>query len=99
VTALVFAGIHLPLGLASSSPALGVATLLVAALGIRLLIAGVDRWTGHSILIVGLLHGSFNAASSLLQPGADWIRITVTVLLGIVVAVLLQTRRTASAAG
>jgi membrane protease YdiL (CAAX protease family) len=97
VTALVFASIHLPLGIASGSPAVGVAVLLIAALGIRLMIAGVDRWTGHSILTVGLLHGSFNATSSLLQPGADWIRIAVTLLLGIAVAVALRAQRTGSA--
>jgi membrane protease YdiL (CAAX protease family) len=97
VTAVVFAAIHLPLGVAGGNPALGVTTLLVAAVGIRLLIAGVDTWTRHSILTVGLLHASFNATSSLLQPGADWIRITVTVLLGGIVAVVLTRQHAAVA--
>jgi membrane protease YdiL (CAAX protease family) len=95
ITALVFAGIHLPLAFAGGSPGVGIAVLVIAAISLRLLIAGVDRWSGRSILTVGLLHGSFNAAAGLLEPGADWIRLGVTLLLGIAVAVALQTRRTA----
>jgi membrane protease YdiL (CAAX protease family) len=90
VTALLFAGIHLPLAFAGPDPAVGIAYLLVTAVGIRLLIAGVDGWSGGSILTVGLLHGSFNATSGLLQPEADWIRLAVTLLVGIAVGIAFR---------
>lgn len=97
-TAILFAGIHLPLAFAGGDPAVGVAALLITGVGLRLLIAGVDRWTGGSIFTIGLLHGSFNATAGLLEPGGDWVRLAVTLLFGVVVAIwLVRSARTVPA--
>ena len=60
--------------------------LVGVAIGVRLLIARVDAWSGRSLLVVGLLHSSFNATENLLQPEFFWVRIVVTIALGIGVA-------------
>ena len=72
ITAVFFAGLHLPLALGGAHSASEVATnllyLIGVAIGVRLLIARVDGWSGRSLLVVGLLHSSFNATENLLQP-------------------------------
>jgi membrane protease YdiL (CAAX protease family) len=87
-TALLFAGIHLPLAWDGADTAAdvltGVGVLLAIGIGLRLLIARLDRWTGRSILTIGLLHASFNTTAEVVDPGYDWIRLTLTVLLGLV---------------
>lgn len=90
ITALLFAAIHLPLAFAGGNIAVNIAALVVTGIGLRLMIAGVDRWTGGSLLTVGLLHGSFNATSALIDPSADWIRLTVTLVAGVAVATALK---------
>jgi hypothetical protein len=49
-----------------------------------LLIGRVDAWTGRSLLTVGVLHSSFNATETLLDPGYDWVRIAVTIAVAVV---------------
>jgi membrane protease YdiL (CAAX protease family) len=88
-TAVLFAGIHLPLAFdGAGTPgdvAVGVGILIGTGIGLRLLIARVDCWSGRSLLTVGLLHASFNTSASLIEPSHDWIRIAVTGLVGLVV--------------
>ena len=55
--------------------------------------AGVDTWSGRSLPTVGLLHASFHATADLLEPGFDWVRYVVTVLLGLVAITALLSRR------
>ena len=90
ITAVFFAGLHLPLTLGGAPNAIQAATSLLylvgVAVGVRLLIARVDGWSGQSLLVVGLLHSSFNATENLLQPDFFWVRIAVTIALGIAVA-------------
>lgn len=90
ITAVFFAGIHLPLTLGGAPSASQAGTNLLylvgVAVGVRLLIARVDGWSGQSLLVVGLLHSSFNAAENLLQPGFFWVRIAVTIAVGVAVA-------------
>jgi membrane protease YdiL (CAAX protease family) len=96
-TAAVFVGIHLPLAFDVASDAgdvaLGVTALVAIGVGLRFLIAGVDTWSGRSLLTVGVLHASFNATADLLEPGFDWVRYVVTVLLGLVAITVLLSRR------
>ena len=70
ITAVFFAGLHLPLALDGAHSASQVATNLLylvgVAIGVRLLIARVDGWSGRSLLVVGLLHSSFNR-----EPAGD----------------------------
>lgn len=99
VTALLFAAIHLPLAFdGASTPGqvgLGVAVLVGTGIGLRLLIGRVDVWSGSSLLTIGLLHGSFNATSALIDPAYDWVRLGVTIVLGILaVALPRRLRRT-----
>jgi membrane protease YdiL (CAAX protease family) len=87
VTAVLFAGIHVPLAVAdasASSPAIeNLLYLLVVAVGIRLLIAQVDLWSGRSLLVIGILHSSFNATEAVLAPEYFWVRLAVTAGLGL----------------
>lgn len=104
VTGVLFAAIHLPLAFADvAGPRdvlLGVAILLATGIGLRLVIAGLDGWSGRSLLTAGLLHGAFNASAELLEPDQDWMRYVVTVALGLLVlAVLLAQRGRRSAFG
>ena len=79
VTAVLFAAIHLPLAFdgarTAGDVATGVGILLGAGIGLRLLIARIDSWSGRSLLTVGLLHASFNTSASLIEPAYDWVRI------------------------
>ncbi|HEY5979496.1 MAG TPA: CPBP family intramembrane glutamic endopeptidase [Microlunatus sp.] len=90
ITAVFFAGLHLPLTLGGTHSASQAATSLLylvgVAVGVRLLIARIDGWSGQSLLVVGLLHSSFNATENLLQPDFFWVRIAVTIALGIAAA-------------
>jgi len=63
------------------------ASLLIAgvATGVRLLIGRVDAWTGRSLLTVGVLHSSFNATETLLHPAYDWVRVALTIAVGVLV--------------
>lgn len=88
VTAVFFTLIHVPLAVAGvQGPAEAVRNVLwvgAAAVGLRLLIARLHSWTGGSLLAVGLLHSSFNASESLLEPAYDWVRIITLVALAMV---------------
>jgi membrane protease YdiL (CAAX protease family) len=87
VTAVLFAGIHLPLAFdgaeSAGDVALGLGILLGTGVGLRLLIGHLDGWSGRSILSAAILHASFNATSDLVDPSSDWVRYVVTVLLGL----------------
>ena len=96
ITAVLFAGIHLPLAFAGADGAgdvlTGIGILVATGVGLRLIIAGLDPWSGGSLLTVGILHGSFNVTPDLIDPAYDWLRYVVTILFG--VAVVLVLRRT-----
>jgi membrane protease YdiL (CAAX protease family) len=87
VTAVLFAGVHLPLAFTDAEGAgdvlLGCGVLLGTGLGLRLLIARLDDWSGRSLLTVGVLHASFNATASIVESSYDWIRLLITVVLGV----------------
>lgn len=87
-TGLLFAAIHLPLAFDGASTAgdvgLGIATLVGTGIGLRLLIARLDAWSGRSLLTIGLLHASFNTTAELIDPAYDWIRLGMTIVLGII---------------
>ena len=87
VTAVFFTAIHVPLALGGAHGAAQGATNLLflagVALGVRLLVARIDVWSSRSLLTIGILHSSFNATETLLDPAVDWVRIAVTVALGI----------------
>jgi membrane protease YdiL (CAAX protease family) len=99
VTALLFAGVHLPLAFTDadgvSDVLLGCAVLLGTGIGLRLIIASLDIWSGRSLLTIATLHASFNATFGLIEPGHDWIRLAITVLLGL--ACLVFTVRSSTA--
>jgi membrane protease YdiL (CAAX protease family) len=96
-TALLFVGIHAPLAFkGAASPrdvAVAFGILIATAIGLRLLIAAVDAWSAGSLLTIGVLHSAFNATSSLVDPGYDWIRLTITVVLGVAAVTVLTRRR------
>ena len=97
-TVVLFAGIHAPLAFQGASSvrdvAHGFVILFGTGIGLRLLVAAVDAWSAGSLLTIGILHSAFNATGDVLQPGYDWIRLVVTVAIGIAaVAVLLRSRR------
>ncbi len=87
VTSLFFTGIHAPLAFDDVQSLGEIGTNLVAiagvAIGVRLLIARIDVWSGRSLLTIGILHSSFNASETLLQPGYDVLRIVVTIAIGV----------------
>lgn len=93
-TAVLFAGIHLPLAFIGASTIgdvlVGVGILLASGIGLRLMIAGLDSWTGRSLLTVGLLHASFNTTPDLIDPSYDWVRYAVTVSLGLIALVVAR---------
>jgi len=87
VTSVFFTAIHVPLALADTDGVREIAVNLIGlagvAIGLRLLIARVDPWCGRSILTIGVLHSSFNASETLLDADHFWVRIAVTVALGV----------------
>lgn len=89
-TTSLFVGVHLPLAFAvvdgRRDIGLGIAALVVSGIGLRFLLGAVDRWSGRSLLVVAVLHASFNVASDFVDPSADWIRYTVTAVLGLAAA-------------
>ena len=92
VTSVFFTAIHLPLVVAGADgPRAIVGNLVLVAavgVGVRLLVARVDPWSGRSLLTIGVLHSSSNATESLLDTDYFWVRLVVTVAVGIgVVAV------------
>ena len=58
------------------------------AVGLRVLIAHVDTWSGRSLLTIGVLHSSFNATENVLDPAYDWVRmfLVVAAAVGVVAA-------------
>ena len=94
VTAALFAAIHLPLALADADGPgdvlRGLAALVGAGIGMRLLVAAFDQWSGRSLLAVAALHASFNATAEVVDPDLDWIRYLVTVTSGIFAVALLR---------
>lgn len=88
VTSAFFTGIHVPLAVDGADGVQQVATNLVylaaVAVGVRLLIARVDVWSGRSLLVIGLLHSSFNATEEVLQPEFFWVRIVMTLAVALV---------------
>ncbi len=98
-TVVLFAGIHAPLAFQGASSvrdvALGFVVLFGTGIGVRLLVAAVDAWSAGSLLTIGVLHSAFNATGDVVRPEYDWIRLTVTVVIGVAaVTLLLRSRRT-----
>ncbi len=66
VTSLFFTSLRIPLALGGVNDLSEAATTLAAlagvAIGVRLLIARIDYWSGRSLLTIGVLHSSFNAS-------------------------------------
>jgi membrane protease YdiL (CAAX protease family) len=87
VTSVFFTAIHVPLAFAGADGVREIASNLIllagVATGVRLLIARVDPWSGRSLLTVGVLHSSFNASEALLDADHFWVRIAVTIAVGI----------------
>ncbi|MDG6109010.1 CPBP family intramembrane metalloprotease [Dactylosporangium aurantiacum] len=100
VTTALFAGIHLPLAFAGGGDAgAGLAALAVSGLGLRLLAAAADRWSGGSLLTVAILHASFNTAGDVVRPEDDWLRYAATAALGLLALAAMARRRTTSSTG
>src|SRR5690606_3048619 len=101
LTGLLFAAIHLPLAFDGASGAsavgMGIAVLVATGVGLRLLIARMDAWSGRSLLTIGLLHASFNTSAELIEPAYDWIRLGLTILLGVLAVAPVLLRRHARA--
>ena len=95
VTSIFFTGIHIPLavhGAGSLPEAAGnIALLAAVAVGMRLVIAHIDRWTG-SLLVIGLFHSSFNATEAVLRGSHDWVRLAVVMCLAVLLVAFLPTR-------
>ena len=87
VTSVFFTAIHVPLAFAGADGPREIASNLIlvagVATGVRLLVARVDPWCGRSLLTIGVLHSSFNASESLLDADHFWVRIAVTIAVGI----------------
>ena len=103
VTAAMFAAVHLPLALAGARTSAiaaveGVASLVVTGIGMRLLMGAFDAWTKGSVLALAVLHAAFNNTTQFVD-GHDVIRLAVTVALGVLAAVVVTRRRTASNGG
>ena len=100
VTSVFFTAIHIPLAFAGADGAREIVSNVIllagVAIGVRLLIARVDPWSGRSLLTVGVLHSSFNASETLLDADHFWVRLAVTIAVGIGV-VAFGSRRSAKA--
>ena len=97
VTSVFFTAIHVPLAVAGADGLRAIASNLIllagVATGVRLLIARVDPWCGGSLLTIGVLHSSFNASETLLDADHFWVRIAVTIAVGIGFVALGRTTR------
>ena len=97
LTAVLFSGIHLPLAFYgvddAGDVAYNVAIMVASAVGLRLMIGALDRWSGRSILTVAILHASFNASSELVDADDAWVRYAVTLVLGLLVLAVPSLRR------
>jgi len=95
VTSIFFVAIHLPLALdgvtSKGQAAANLLYLASAAVGVRLLIARVDPWSGRSLLTIGILHSAFNATETVLKPDYFWVRLAVTIALGVSAVALGRT--------
>ena len=67
--------------------------LVAAGIGMRFLIAAFDQWGGGSILVLGVLHASFNATGNFLHDDYDWVRYVVTLGLGAAAITIPSVRR------
>ncbi len=99
LTALLFVAIHIPLAFDNAPTAgavvEGIAMVLVAGVGMRLVVAAMDSWTAGSLLTLGVLHSSFNVSDDLIDPAYDWVRLITLAVLGVLaVTALLHARRT-----
>jgi membrane protease YdiL (CAAX protease family) len=94
VTALLFTAIHLPLSLyaadGAGDVAFNVAVMVASGVGLRLVIGAFDTWGQGSILVLGVIHATFNASSELVDADSDWIRYVVTLSLGLLAWMLWQ---------
>ena len=99
MTAVLFAGIHVPLSLqgagTTGEAVYNILILTAVAVGLRLLIARIDTWSGRSLLTIGILHSSFNATENVIEPTHDWIRITLTILVALALLPLGRGSRSA----
>jgi len=96
-TAAMFTGIHLPLAFYGAEDAsdvlVNVGAMVVSGIGMRFLIAAFDHWGRGSILVLGVLHASFNATGSFLHDEDDWVRYVVTLALGAAAVSIPSVRR------
>ena len=87
ITSIFFIGIHVPFALDGATSTEQVATNMLyltgVAIGLRLLIAHVDAYSGRSILTIGILHSAFNATEAVLEPEYFWVRLVVTTAIGV----------------
>jgi membrane protease YdiL (CAAX protease family) len=99
-TAALFAGVHLPLAfqgrITVTNVLLGVAVLFVLAIGLRLIIGYLDGWSSGSLLTIGLLHASFNGTADLIDPAHDWVRLAVTLAIGLALVTITGRRNRGS---
>lgn len=95
VTSLLFAGIHLPLafadGLQIRTVLTGAALLFAASALIRLLFGAVYTLTGGGVLVIAVMHASYNLTGSLLAPAYALVQLGVLAVLTLVL--LLAYRR------
>lgn len=96
LTALPFAAIHAPLAFAGHpSPreaAETIAVLLLVAVVFRTLAGLVLEATGGSILVVAVIHASFNASGQLTAVNGHWQELTALAVLTTAVALLRRQR-------
>jgi hypothetical protein len=62
-----------------------VALLAGVAVGLRVVIAHLDHWTG-SLMVIGLFHSSFNATEAVLRTSHDWVRVAIVAAVGVFLA-------------
>jgi hypothetical protein len=95
-----FVLLHLPVAFQNVSAATGlvqVAALICVAPFLRYLAGALLVDTGGSVLAVGLLHASFNAAGHLSAADGGWQFIPALILLTLLVAAVRLCRRASSA--
>ena len=92
-TAVLFAGIHLPLAFADGPTAapLGILVLVGSSICLRLIFGCLYLAGGPGLLAIAIMHGAYNATGQLIQPGYDLIRLGVIAVLA-TVALLITSR-------